>query len=174
MYPSAASGGASRLFRPPCPVWILSFVGGPSMLGAPWSWSVRGPGRDPGPSGRRLPPRRPQASPLFRLVQDHLPRLQTVYDERFASVYGEWRPVVGEVADKVFAYGILEHGFARVAARTVTAAIPHAHRQARPRRRYRRRSADPWLPRQLASASALARHGWRVPPGWHLRVVAPA
>ena len=29
-------------------------------------------------------PRRPQASPLFRLVSDHLHRLQTVYDERFA------------------------------------------------------------------------------------------
>ena len=28
-------------------------------------------------------PRRPQASPLFRLVSDHLHRLQTVYDERF-------------------------------------------------------------------------------------------
>ena len=30
-------------------------------------------------------PRRPHASPLFRLVSDHLHRLQTVYDERFAS-----------------------------------------------------------------------------------------
>ena len=29
-------------------------------------------------------PRRPQASPLFRLVQEQLRRLQTVYDERFA------------------------------------------------------------------------------------------
>jgi hypothetical protein len=28
-------------------------------------------------------PRRPQASPLFRLVSDHVQRLQTVYDERF-------------------------------------------------------------------------------------------
>jgi len=33
-------------------------------------------------------PRRPQASPLFRLVSDHLHRLQTVYDERFAREYG--------------------------------------------------------------------------------------
>ena len=32
-------------------------------------------------------PRRPQASPLFRLVQDHLHRLHTVYDERFARDY---------------------------------------------------------------------------------------
>ncbi|MFY7922491.1 MAG: hypothetical protein ACOVSI_08755 [Gemmatimonas sp.] len=29
-------------------------------------------------------PRRPQASPLFRWVCDHLHRLHTVYDERFA------------------------------------------------------------------------------------------
>ena len=59
-------------------------------------------------------PRRPQASPLFRLVQDHLHRLQTVYDERFAREYGPWRPVVAQVTDKFLACGILEHGFARI------------------------------------------------------------
>ncbi|MDO8793452.1 MAG: transposase, partial [Vicinamibacterales bacterium] len=62
-------------------------------------------------------PRRPQASPLFRLVSDHLQRLQrlqTVNDERFAREYGPWRPVVGQVADKFLACGILEHGFARI------------------------------------------------------------
>ena len=59
-------------------------------------------------------PRRPQASPLFRLVSDHLQRLQAVYDERFAHVYGPWRSVVGQVADKFLACGILEHGFARI------------------------------------------------------------
>ncbi len=32
-------------------------------------------------------PRRPQASPLFRLVSDHVQRLQTVYDARFAREY---------------------------------------------------------------------------------------
>ena len=36
------------------------------------------------------------------------------YEERFAAVYGDWRPVVREVADKFLACGILEHGFARV------------------------------------------------------------
>lgn len=45
-------------------------------------------------------PRRPHASPLFRLVQDHLHRLQPVYDERFARECGPWRSVVAEVADK--------------------------------------------------------------------------
>lgn len=59
-------------------------------------------------------PRRPRASPLFRLVSDHLHRLQTVYDDRFAREYGPWRPVVAEVADKFLAYGILEHGSARI------------------------------------------------------------
>ena len=59
-------------------------------------------------------PRRPQASPLFRLVSDHLHRLQTVYDERFVREYGPWRPVVAQVADKFLACGVLEHGFARI------------------------------------------------------------
>ena len=49
---------------------------------------------DPAPAARGVyKPRRPQASPLFRLVSDHLHRLQTVYDERFAPEYGPWRPV---------------------------------------------------------------------------------
>ena len=59
-------------------------------------------------------PRRPQASPLFRLIQDHFRALEAVYDERFAPRYGEWRPVVREVAEKFLACGILDHGFARV------------------------------------------------------------
>ena len=59
-------------------------------------------------------PRRPQASPLFRLVADQFRTLQMVYDERFAPKYGAWRAVVPEVADKFLACGVLEHGFARV------------------------------------------------------------
>ncbi len=47
-------------------------------------------------------------------VADHLNRLQAVYDDRFAREYGTWRPVVGEVADKFLACGLLEHDFARV------------------------------------------------------------
>ncbi|MBA3658915.1 MAG: transposase zinc-binding domain-containing protein, partial [Gemmatimonadales bacterium] len=69
------------------------------------------------PSGGALgvsKPRRPQASPLVRLVQDHFHRLQTVYDERFAPTHGAWRPVVREVADKFLACGVLDHGFARI------------------------------------------------------------
>ena len=59
-------------------------------------------------------PRRPQASPLFRLVADHLQRLQTVYDERVAREDGPWRPVVAQVADTFLACGVLDHGFARI------------------------------------------------------------
>ena len=58
--------------------------------------------------------RRPQAWPLFRLVSDHLHRLLTVYDERFAREYGPWRRVVAQVADQFLACGVLEHGFARI------------------------------------------------------------
>jgi len=47
-------------------------------------------------------------------VSDHLQRLQTVYDERFAREYGPWRPVVAQVADKFLACGVLDHGFARI------------------------------------------------------------
>ena len=52
---------------------------------------------------------------------------------------------------------------ARVAARTVTAAIPYADRRARARGGHRRVPADAWLARQLASAPPLAGHGRRLP-----------
>ena len=59
-------------------------------------------------------PRRPRASPLYRLLEDHFAEFSTVYDERFAHRYGYWRPVIAEVVEKYLACGILEHGFARV------------------------------------------------------------
>lgn len=54
---------------------------------------------DAAPAARGVyKPRRPQASPLFRLVSDHLPWLETVYDEHFAREMargvrssGRWR-----------------------------------------------------------------------------------
>jgi len=70
---------------------------------------------DAAPTARGVyKPRRPQASPLFQLVSDHLHRLQTVYDERLARECGRGRSVVAQVADKFLAGGILEHGFARI------------------------------------------------------------
>ncbi|MCH8948479.1 MAG: transposase zinc-binding domain-containing protein [Acidobacteria bacterium] len=72
----------------------------------------------PGPGWTALPhvyrPRRPRASPLYRLLEDHFAEFSTVYDERFAHRYGYWRPVIAEVVEKYLACGILEHGFARV------------------------------------------------------------
>jgi len=65
---------------------------------------------DAAPAARGVyEPRRPQASSLFRLVSDHLHRLQTVYDDRFAREYGPWRPVVAQVADK-FCVGVRPSG----------------------------------------------------------------
>jgi len=63
-------------------------------------------------------PRRPQAAPFFRLVQDHRYRLEIVYDERFAPTSGPWRSVAREVAEKFLACGVLDHGFSRSAWRT--------------------------------------------------------
>jgi hypothetical protein len=48
------------------------------------------------------------------LVSDHCRAFHHACDERFAPVYGDWRPVVREVADKFLAWGVLDHGFARV------------------------------------------------------------
>ncbi len=59
-------------------------------------------------------PRRPQALPLFRLVSDHLHRLQRVYGARFARAYGPRRRVVAQTAGKFLACRVLEHGFARI------------------------------------------------------------
>ena len=59
-------------------------------------------------------PRRPKASPLYRLTEDHFDEFSTVYDERFARRWGYWHKVVGEVVEKFQACGILKHGFARV------------------------------------------------------------
>jgi hypothetical protein len=82
------------------------------MLGAPRSRSAHA--RCGTGGAWRLQARRPQASPLCRLVLDHLHRLQTVYDERFVRDYGPWRPVVAQVADKFLACGVLDHGYARI------------------------------------------------------------
>lgn len=59
-------------------------------------------------------PRRPQSSPLYRLLQDHFEELAGAYEERFEHLYGPWRPVVREVVEKYLDCGNLELGFARV------------------------------------------------------------
>ena len=83
------------------------------MRGPPAGSSARLADAAPAARGVYTPPR-PQASPLISVVSDHLHRLQTVYDDRFAREYGPWRPVVAQVADKVLVCSVLEHGFARI------------------------------------------------------------
>jgi len=59
-------------------------------------------------------PRRPRASPLYRLFERHFRELGLVWDERFASACASWRAVIPKVIDQFLACGLLEHGFARI------------------------------------------------------------
>lgn len=59
-------------------------------------------------------PRDPQASDLWRLVDQHFESFQRVYDERFGAKYGYWRPVVERSVRAYLRCGDLHEGFARV------------------------------------------------------------
>jgi len=59
-------------------------------------------------------PRDPQASDLWRLLDQHFETFQQVYDERFAARYGFWRPVVEQSVKAFLTCGDLHQGFARV------------------------------------------------------------
>ena len=59
-------------------------------------------------------PRRPSASPLWRLLDRHFDEFQRVYDERYRKRYGFWRPVIGRTVEKFLTCGDLTEGFARV------------------------------------------------------------
>jgi hypothetical protein len=59
-------------------------------------------------------PRRPRASPLYRLLDRHFRTLSLVWDERFAATGGAWRAVIPKVVDQFLACGLLDHGFARI------------------------------------------------------------
>lgn len=60
------------------------------------------------------PPRGARSRRGGGVVSDHLHRLKTVHDERFAREYGTWRPVVAQVADKNLARGVLNDWFASI------------------------------------------------------------
>jgi len=62
-------------------------------------------------------PRDPQASDLWRLMDEHFDTFQQVYDERFAAKYGYWRPVVERSVAAFLKCGDLQEGFARVRCR---------------------------------------------------------
>jgi hypothetical protein len=59
-------------------------------------------------------PRNAQASPLYRLVEDHFDELERVWDERYEKQHGFWRPVVRHVVEQFLDCGDLRCGFARL------------------------------------------------------------
>ena len=59
-------------------------------------------------------PRHPQASGLWRVIDEHFETFQRVYDERFQAKYGFWRPVVERSVTAFLKCGDLHEGFARV------------------------------------------------------------
>jgi hypothetical protein len=68
-------------------------------------------------------PRDPQASDLWRLLDQHFETFQQVYDERFAAPYGGVpargsRPVVEHSVKAFLKCGDLHQGFARVRSRS--------------------------------------------------------
>ena len=65
-------------------------------------------------SPRPYAPRRPQTSPLYRLLADHFETLTRVHEERYEPTHGPLRAVVAGVVGRYLDCGLLEHGFARV------------------------------------------------------------
>ncbi len=59
-------------------------------------------------------PRDPQASDLWRLIDEHFDSFHQVYDERFQVKYGYWRPIVEQSVAAFLKCGDLQEGFARV------------------------------------------------------------
>jgi hypothetical protein len=59
-------------------------------------------------------PRRPQASPLYRVLADHFTALERVHEERFGSSHGPLRWAARRAVGRFLDCGLLEHGFARV------------------------------------------------------------
>ena len=59
-------------------------------------------------------PRDPQASQLWRVMDEHFATFQQVYDERFQAKYGFWRPIVERSVTAFLKCGDLQQGFARV------------------------------------------------------------
>ena len=59
-------------------------------------------------------PRDPQASDLWRLLDEHFDSFQQVYEERYQAKYGFWRPIVAQSVAAYLKCGDLQEGFARV------------------------------------------------------------
>ena len=65
-------------------------------------------------STRPYTPRRPEHSPLYRVLADHFEHLERVHEERFERTHGPRRPAARRAASRFLDCGLLEHGFARV------------------------------------------------------------
>lgn len=59
-------------------------------------------------------PRRPEESPVHKILVDYFDEFERVYPERFQERYGFWRPVVGDAVADFLKCGDLREGFARV------------------------------------------------------------
>ena len=59
-------------------------------------------------------PRNPKQTDYYKCVENHFEQIQGVWDERYAPLYGFWRPIVMDVNYKYLDCGDLHCGFARV------------------------------------------------------------
>ena len=59
-------------------------------------------------------PRRPQASPLYRVLAEHFAALERVHEERFEPTHGPLRAAARRAVGRFLDCGLLEHDFARV------------------------------------------------------------
>jgi hypothetical protein len=66
-------------------------------------------------------PRRPEASPLYRVLADHFETLERVHEERFEPAHGPLRAAARRAVGRFLDCGLLEHGFARVRCSTCRA-----------------------------------------------------
>ena len=66
------------------------------------------------PRARPYTARRPQTSPLYRVLADHFATLERVHEERFEPAHGPLRAAARRAAGRFLDCGLLEHGFARV------------------------------------------------------------
>ena len=63
---------------------------------------------------RPYPPRRPESSPLYRVLAEHFDALERVHEERFEPTHGPLRAAARRAVGRLLDCGLLEHGFARV------------------------------------------------------------
>jgi hypothetical protein len=92
-------------------------AGRTALCGAPTAAPAACPARGTSP----YLPRRPQASPNYRVLAGHFAALERVHEERFESTHGPLRAAARRVAARVLDCGLIEHGFARVSCGTCRA-----------------------------------------------------